>query len=191
MVIGDGDGDGATVVEVVVVVLLSGTGVGGGTGVVDVVVVLLSGTGVGFTVVVVVVEVVDELVVVFLSSGVGLGVVVVELLSGAAVVVFLSSIIAAVVDVMSKGTAAAAWSVPHATVAIMRQDTPTTNANLEGVIIAPFCLFCQDRIASLYHHSLSYTSSSFFSSLLLVSKMRFCWLPKQGRIRRKSINRLQ
>lgn len=139
VVIGDGDGDGATVVVVVDVVVLSG--VGDGAGVVDVVVVvLLSGTGAGFTVVVVVVveEVVDVLVV-FLSSGIGLGVVVVEL-SGAAVVVFLSSITATVVEIMSEGAAAADWSVPHATVAIMRQDTPTTNANLEGVIIPPYCV---------------------------------------------------
>lgn len=133
VVTGDGDGEGGAAV---VVVVLSGTGVGDGAGVgAVVVVVLLSGTGVGFTVVEVVV-VVDGVVVVVLLSGVGLRVVVVVVLSGATVVVFLSSITAGVVDVGSDGTAAAAWSVPHATVAIIRQDTPTTSANLDGVIVA-------------------------------------------------------
>lgn len=116
---GTGVGDGAGVVLVVVV--LSGTGVGDGAGVVVVVVVVLwSGTGVGFTVVVVVV----------LVSGAR--VVVVVLWSGATVVVFLSSIAAGVVDVGSVTT----WSTPHARVAIIRQDTPTTIANLDGVIAA-------------------------------------------------------
>lgn len=59
------------------------------------------------------------------------------MLLGSTVVVFLSSNTAGVVEVTPEGTAVT-WSVPHARVAIIRQDTPTTRANLDGVIVARF-----------------------------------------------------